>query len=342
MASLLLAVLVAVELPCTPAGLSPERSAGQQPALSEAFMSAFDEASVSGKSESAGEGTIADFAAAVVLNPQPPLVSDTTSGRTNQNFRGSAFRCRGPRCEDSAPHRVAKKRWAVEAKSASEQLTAGLGSCAPSASSLEVLSLSESTPGLPETINMLPSDFKFYLLSEGPFDMDDTVHCLLEHMGTNLAKDDMDLHLMPNWSEHLVDLWLLKQLQDHPMRTRNPAEAQLHVVGTPLTASYLAATTTDGMCGSKEDHERRSKAIKDALAASPQFQECNGCNFLFSVSSPFFRRILGSSLWKFLLADKPVLFATADRDYHQTVNNRSRALHRRRGRSSTFLTRRTS
>lgn len=333
MASLVLAALLALTLPCVPAGFSVERSAGHQPALSDAFLSAFDAVtdSESESADSSAEDVHNGGATAIVVNDVAPSAPTGATQQTHQNLRRATTLCRGPRCEGSTPLH-ARKNFPVLAasdtgtSSASRQLTAGIGSCAPSMSALDSLSLAVPTSDTSEAKIVFPPDFKFYLLAEGPFNMDDTVSCLYQHLGTSLAKDDMDLHLMPNWSEHLVDIWLFKQLLDHPMRTRDPAEARLHVVGAPLTASYLAATATNGTCGGKEDHALRSQAVKDALEALPEFQKCDGCNFLFAVSSPFFRRILGRSLWKFLRKDKPVLFATADRDYHQTDDKESKGI----------------
>ena len=82
---------------------------------------------------------------------------------------------------------------------------------------------------------------RFYLHQTGAFDLSQAEHCYLRVLNATAGVDDMDARVTPDDAEHLTDLWLLRKLRAHPQRTDNPAAADVHVLGSPLTTSWRAA-----------------------------------------------------------------------------------------------------
>jgi len=110
---------------------------------------------------------------------------------------------------------------------------------------------------------------KFYIHEDGPFDLTDSVDCLMDSVGLNKDVDSFDDHLTPDTAEHLTDWWLLEQFRRHPSRVNSPDDAQLHVVGTPFTTAYRAHRTLSLARGSPSPYTCTTCTCRPATYTLP-------------------------------------------------------------------------
>ena len=171
-------------------------------------------------------------------------------------------------------------------------------------------------------VSDLPS---FYLHDSGPYNLSDSVHCLLNATGLRADVDAFDERLVPDSAEHMVDWWLLKRFESHPARVFDPNKAQLHVIGSPLTAAYRAhrgftwKPLEYGLggpfgCGDMRAFYMRTAAIARHLKATPWWKQFGGKNFLMLNSFYYLNDVLGAELLS-TLASGPVIFTSSDINY---------------------------
>mmetsp|Transcript_19345 Transcript_19345/g.42208 ORF Transcript_19345/g.42208 Transcript_19345/m.42208 type:complete len:699 (-) Transcript_19345:41-2137(-) len=176
--------------------------------------------------------------------------------------------------------------------------------CAPTASEISVLS---------EKVQTAP--VKFFLHETGVFNFSKATNCFIKALGANPGVDDFDSRVRPNIAEHLGEMWLLQRLREHPSRTMDMDEAQVHVVGIPVFVSKKSSELGNkGQCGGKVAHQRRMKRILEVLPAMPHFQRSQGRNFFFFTTHWDVQHSFTEELLSFLDAHK-VMIGTADSDY---------------------------
>ena len=120
---------------------------------------------------------------------------------------------------------------------------------------------------------------------------------------------------MPDIAEHLVDWWLLKRFERHPARVHDPDAAQLHVIGSPFRAAYLAHRgNTPGSFGNLRSFYARTAAIATHLERTPWWRQHGGRNFLMLNSFYHLNDVLGKELLSTLVSG-PAIFTSSDRSY---------------------------
>ena len=194
----------------------------------------------------------------------------------------------------------------------------------------------EAPPPTPDASSPLPSvpqsDFinvsdlpSFYLHDNDPYSFTDSVQCLLNATGLRADVDAFDEQLVPDSAEHMVDWWLLKRFERHPARVYDPDVAQLHVIGSPFKAAYLAhrgfdwKRPTEGQggplgCGDLRSFYARTAAIAIHLQRTSWWKQHGGRNFLMLNSFHNLNDVLGAELLNTLVSG-PAIFTTSDRNY---------------------------
>ena len=177
-------------------------------------------------------------------------------------------------------------------------------------------------------ISSLP---RFYIHEDGVFNFTPSLKCWHRAIKGTYLVDDLDLRLFPDISEHLVDLWLLERLRQHPARVMDPSKAHLHVIGSPLVAAFRTmrgekwdpswhSSSRGGNlggpfgCGTIENFYQRVDAIADHLNNSFYWQRHNGRDWLMLNSYYWVKDILGEKLFA-MLAKGPAIFTTSDRNF---------------------------
>ena len=165
----------------------------------------------------------------------------------------------------------------------------------------------------------LPS---FYLHNGGLYNFTDSVLCLLNATGLSPDVDTFDDQWLPDMAEHMVDWWLLKRFERHPARVHDPDAAQLHVIGSPFRAAYLAHRgNTPGSCGNLRNFYARTAAIATHLERTSWWRQHGGRNFLLLNSFYHLNDVLGKELLSTLVSG-PAIFTSSDRSYvdFQAIN----------------------
>ena len=161
-------------------------------------------------------------------------------------------------------------------------------------------------------VSDLPS---FYLHDDDPYNFSDSVACLLNATGLRGDVDAFDEQLIPDMAEHMVDWWLLKRFERHPARVHDPDAAQLHVIGSPFRAAYLAHRgNTPGSCGNLRNFYARTAAIATHLERTSWWRQHGGRNFLLLNSFYHLNDVLGKELLSTLVSG-PAIFTSSDRSY---------------------------
>ena len=182
----------------------------------------------------------------------------------------------------------------------------------------------DASPPQSEFIHVsdLPS---FYLHDNDPYSFTDSVHCLLNAIGLRDDVDAFDEQLVTDIAEHMVDWWLLKRFERHPARVYDPDAAQLHVIGSPFKAAYLAhrgfgwKRLTEGEsgplgCGDLRSFYARTAAIATHLQRTSWWQQHGGRNFVMLNSFYYLNDVLGAELLSTLVSG-PAIFTSSDRNY---------------------------
>jgi hypothetical protein len=80
--------------------------------------------------------------------------------------------------------------------------------------------------------SMTVSFGRFYLLEEGPFEMEGIERCFeaRRHLSSREGHEGIDAIIKIGEREHLNALYLLPALRKHPLRTRERHEADLFVI----------------------------------------------------------------------------------------------------------------
>ena len=171
-------------------------------------------------------------------------------------------------------------------------------------------------------VGELPS---FYLHDNEPYSFADSVQCLLNATGLRADVDAFDEQLVPDMAEHMTDWWLLKRFESHPARVFDPDAAQLHVIGSPFKAAYLAhrgfgwKRITEGQsgplgCGDLQSYYARTAAIAAHLQRTSWWKQHGGRNFLMLNSFYYLNDVLGAELLSTLVSG-PAIFTSSDRNY---------------------------
>merc|ERR1719214_94763 len=111
-------------------------------------------------------------------------------------------------------------------------------------------------------------DLPSFYLHEEFVDPKPVIECFHKAKGSKPGVDEFDFKLMPDTAEHMVDIWLLEQLQKHPKRVMDPKKAKLHIVDFPIFNSYASARFWK--CG---NHEGRVAELVNKMTASKWYQK---------------------------------------------------------------------
>jgi hypothetical protein len=112
----------------------------------------------------------------------------------------------------------------------------------------------------------------------------------LERLGAVFGQDNLDDLVEPIVAQHLTDYWALQRFAEHPLRTRNVDEADVHIVGAPIALSYFASAMVPesvDVCSNYSSHLARLQNLAETLEELPAFQRSNGANFLLLLTPPF-------------------------------------------------------
>lgn len=132
----------------------------------------------------------------------------------------------------------------------------------------------------PKKLPKSASGVKFFLHEEGGFDFSDRVECYMGALGLDWDMEDLDKVTMPNIAEHTVDIWVLRQLRKHPARVHDPADADIHIIGSEVGASMHAGALAGDPCGPMREHYHRMEKLQRELEANEEFQRDGGRNWL--------------------------------------------------------------
>merc|ERR1719171_3382768 len=181
-------------------------------------------------------------------------------------------------------------------------LKAGTKQCAPAKGEFKIKGGSLAQI---QELDELPT---FYLHEEF-VNAKPVLECFHKAKGSTPGVDDFDFKLMPDTAEHMVDIWMLEQLRSHPSRTRQAAEAKLHIVGFPIFNSYAGARFWK--CG---NHEERVAQMVSKMTENKFYQKSQGKNFVVIATAPDAKRVFTEPLIE--VAKKGnVIVATADKNY---------------------------
>lgn len=123
--------------------------------------------------------------------------------------------------------------------------------------------------------------FRFYLYDEGPFNMSGAEDCFrakwkLPPRGSKEPFEGLDSKMSHENRMYLLELFLWQSIRDHPMRTRDPSEAGLFIIGyTPIMLDWSSP------CAEVGDKTTREKEIHAELVKSPHFKRKSGADHLF-------------------------------------------------------------
>ena len=112
-----------------------------------------------------------------------------------------------------------------------------------------------------------------------------------------------------------MEAWAWEPPKRHPARVHDPDAAQLHVIGSPFRAAYLAHRgNTPGSCGNLRNFYARTAAIATHLERTSWWRQHGGRNFLLLNSFYHLNDVLGKELLSTLLSG-PAIFTSSDRSY---------------------------
>eukprot|EP00927_Polykrikos_kofoidii_P085813 TRINITY_DN9422_c0_g1_i1.p1 TRINITY_DN9422_c0_g1~~TRINITY_DN9422_c0_g1_i1.p1 ORF type:complete len:702 (+),score=81.13 TRINITY_DN9422_c0_g1_i1:88-2193(+) len=154
---------------------------------------------------------------------------------------------------------------------------------------------------------------RFFLHESDAFNFSEVVSCFLSQKGITHNMSNIDEQVPANVAEHLGDLKLLESLKTHPLRTWDEDTADLHIIGSAITVSFLATRSGIG-CGSSSDHIRRMRILRRTLEAMPSFSRSGGSNFFIFTTHYLVPHIYTPYLLELLNQGK-IIVGTADIGY---------------------------